>query len=285
MGFTRTAQRQPAPPASRYRVLMADVCIVSGGDRLRYPSYIGHKIFAGMAGHDYRFEAGPLLGLSNKYFFKVRSVLDVLPRYDWIVWLDDDAFITDFGRTTILTDLIAQAEAADNFLVIADGPTGEGGSWSKINSGVFLLRQDPRSRQLLNDVLVSDLSDVEAWWDPDAYGLFTGGDQDAILCSLARREQLETEVSIVSHRLMNARPWQYVDSLDEHFICHFPGMKSKRTAMHDFAKRFALTNEMIPESLRETYRRPVPQRRNLVKAARGQLSYQRQKLRLRNLPR
>ncbi len=260
-----------------YTWRVSNICIVSGGDHIRYKSFVNHKVFALMSGCDYRLEVGPLPDVGNKYFFKVKAVLDILPRYDWVVWIDDDAFVTDFSRPSFFTDLAQQADDNGDFFIVADGPRLSNGAWTKINSGVFLIKNEERSLNLLTVVLNSDLSEIERWWDEDEYGQFSGGDQDAFVYGLQVARAFSQGVHIVPQKVMNARPWQYEQSVEDCLIVHFPGMKSKRRAMSDFTKRFGLSDAFLSQELVYRFGVRTATRRNYAKLAIGQVRYQVQK--------
>ena len=73
-----------------------DICLVSGADEIRLRSYVNHAIYARLHDLDYRLECGLDEGVKTKFFYKTSIIRRVLPRYDWVVWLDDDTFVTDF---------------------------------------------------------------------------------------------------------------------------------------------------------------------------------------------
>ena len=114
------------------------ICITSGGDEIRLRSYVNHAIYAREHGLDYRLETGIDPHIVTKFDYKVAILRRLLPRYDWLVWMDDDAFFTDFEADN-LRRLISEAERDDISLVIAEGPTEPNGFWSRINTGVCLL--------------------------------------------------------------------------------------------------------------------------------------------------
>ena len=64
----------------------ASVCLTSGGDEVRYRSYVNHRIWAAEASTDYRLEIGLGPGLHSPYDHKYAVIRTVLPRYLWTVW-------------------------------------------------------------------------------------------------------------------------------------------------------------------------------------------------------
>ena len=97
-------------------------CLVSGADEIRLRSYINHAIYARTHGLDYRLECGLDRGIANKFFYKTSIIRRVLPQYEWIIWIDDDAYFTDFERDN-LNQFMDEAEAEDKFLVIGSTPS------------------------------------------------------------------------------------------------------------------------------------------------------------------
>ena len=121
------------------------ICITSGGDEIRLRSYVNHAIYAREHGLDYRLETGIDPHIVTKFDYKVAILRRLLPRYDWLVWMDDDAFFTDFEADN-LRRLISEAERDDISLVIAEGPTEPNGFWSRrpsLSSSSLLGKEKP----------------------------------------------------------------------------------------------------------------------------------------------
>lgn len=226
-------------------------CITSGGDEVRLRSYVNHRIYAHLHGFDYRLECGVDRGIKSKFDFKVAIIRRLLPKYDWLVWVDDDVFFTDFEATN-LADFIHAAERHDKFLVIAEGAVEPNGWWSKINTGVLLLRNDARAHKLLDLMSTAELSRVREWWDEDRDGLFTNGDQDQMWWALTSSGLVEDAV-IVEHQLLNSRGHYYQDGLDDAFAMHFCGHRDKPLGIARFAKRFRVGQELVPAPLLDEF--------------------------------
>ncbi|EWS81730.1 hypothetical protein [Brachybacterium phenoliresistens] len=229
----------------------SDICIVSGADEIRLRSYVNHRIFAHEHQLDYRLECGLDRDITNPFFFKSAILRRVLPKYAWIAWIDDDAFFTDFERDTI-GDQVRQAEESGEFLVIAEGPLEPNGFWSKINSGVVLLRNDARGTELLRRLTSVPLETVRSWWDEDRDGVFTGGDQDQMWWALNESGLLH-EARIVSHRDLNSRGHYYESSLTDNAVMHFCGHRDKALGIARFAQRFGIGHELVPDHLLDRY--------------------------------
>jgi hypothetical protein len=212
-------------------------------------------VYAQRAGFDYRLECGPFPGLRNPFYFKETAVKGALARYDWVIWMDDDAFFTDFD-STVFTEQLQLAEDAGKMFIVGDSPTNERGEWTTFNAGIFCIRNDPRSFALLDRVLDISLEDVKAWWKPEVYGKFTNGDQDSLVYAI-ETGGLHDDIAIIDHRLINARPYEYERSASDHFVCHFPGVADKQIAISEFGNKFDVDDTLMSAALRSAYSVPT----------------------------
>jgi hypothetical protein len=228
-----------------------DICLVSGADEIRLRSYINHSIYARLFDLDYRLECGLDEGVKTKFFYKTSIIKRVLPRYDWVVWLDDDAYITDFSRDNFRR-LIVEAEAAGQSVVIADGPVEPNGFWSVVNTGVMCLKRSPEVTELLEMMDDEHLDRVRDWWQEDQHGTFTGGDQDLFVWWMQDRGH-QDRVMIVDHRELNSRAHFYGDSLSDAFVMQFCGYPDKKIGVVDFAARFGIGQELVPDELLDRF--------------------------------
>jgi hypothetical protein len=222
-----------------------DICIVSGGTRLRLPSPINHKIYAEIHGADYRLECGPVGALKNPYYFKLKTLVRILPRYDWVLWIDDDAFFTDFA---VKLREFCRSRPEEVLLTLADGRVRSAGAWTRINSGVILVRRRPEALIFLERCLDTDINAVRVWWAPQEHGMFTNSDQDTLLYRMLEYPD-QRAFEIVPHLNLNAREYHYSDRLSEHFICHFPGLRDKISSVRNFGKRFGVDTTLVPVSV------------------------------------
>ncbi|MBB2958494.1 hypothetical protein [Pseudoclavibacter helvolus] len=246
-----------------------DICIVSGADFVALHSYVNHSVYAREFGYDFRFEAGVAEAVENVFFFKTAAIERVIERYDWVVWMDDDTFVTDFSRDRI-RDLIDGAEATGVSFVVASGPEEPNGFFSMLNSGVMLLKNCPENVEMLGNMNDESLARARAWWDDDKFGVFTGGDQDIIIWMLHDRDWLP-RTKIVNHRELNSRTHHYENSLDDAFICHFCGHWDKALSIAQFAERFHTNQALVPSELAVKYsiKRLNPQSRATVRLRGG----------------
>jgi glycosyltransferase involved in cell wall biosynthesis len=228
-----------------------EISLVSGGDRVYLRSHVNHRIYSQLMGWTYRHETGPFDGLRSPYYFKLAAVQALLPSADWVIWLDDDAYVTDFeGRD--LAQLLESAAAEGFSMVIADSPRSADGRWTAINSGVFALRNTPESAELLRAAMSVTTDEVRNWWNDDEYGYFTNGDQDSLYWAI-KTQGFDSRVMIVSHDRINARPGMYQKTGSEHFICHFPGARDKKAAIGELAARLGRDVTLVPAEVQRRY--------------------------------
>lgn len=212
-----------------------DVAIVSGCTRLRYDSYVGHQLYARRHGLDCHLELVAFTGVDG-YWHKVAALQSHLGDHEWVVWFDDDAFITDL-ESTFVVDAIGEAEDAEAWLAIAPSCDDElNGAWAAYNTGVFALRNVPEAHELLEFMSTAPMDEIEARWNHRDWGMFTGGDQDALVWFMETRQRLGA-IHWVDPLAWNARPWHYRDAAHEPPVCHFPGHPDKTLAISEMARR------------------------------------------------
>lgn len=220
-----------------------DIAIVSGCDRIRYASYVGHQLYARRHGLAYHLELAPFEGVSG-YWHKVAAMSAHLAEHDWVVWFDDDAFITDVD-STFLRDTLEKAEQEGAWLAIAPSCTDElNGAWAAYNTGVFALRNAPEARALLDAMADAPMAEIESWWDTDRLGMFTHGDQDALVWFIETNAH-QGDIYWADPLKWNARAWHYVRGLDDAPVCHFPGQPDKTLAITEFARRMSTDETLV----------------------------------------
>jgi hypothetical protein len=77
---------------------------------------------------------------------KIDVIQKVLPKYDWVFWLDMDAVVMNSEQT--IEDLFERVEINDqtHFIIVRPGTD------KMINAGVFLIRNTPWSFQFLDEI-------------------------------------------------------------------------------------------------------------------------------------
>jgi hypothetical protein len=226
--------------------------IVSGSSRVRTAAPLNHRIYADHIGVPYFFDLAPST-VGRIYLQKLDAVRRFLPVTDWLFWIDDDAFFTDFSidLRRFLDDV------GDRDLVFCRSPVNPRGGWTWASSGQFFIRRTPAMADLLDAVLATDLRQVKAWWRPEEHGLFTNGDQDALVYQLLGPDDRWRDAFVrLPWEAFNSRPYHYATRLDEHFICHFavPGGRPKADVVAEFAARMGTTPALCDQRVIEPYR-------------------------------
>lgn len=233
------------------------LCVVSGGSAIRYYSHLNQAVWAELHEVEHRVELSLTPDVPSPYWYKFLAIRRVLPHFEWVLWMDDDAYFTDWSNNTI-APLIAGAEAVGHYMVISEGAPELDGSWTKINSGVMLLRNERRSWHLLDVAADAEPSEIRRWWDEQRDGMFTNGDQDTIWWALSTQPELRDGFTITPHRALNSRAEYYTGSLSDAAIVHFPGPGDKELRIGRFARRFGLGKELVPAELLARYTRSTP---------------------------
>lgn len=213
--------------------------LISGFDGgLRYASPVGHQLYARRHGLQYHLELASFVG-SPGYWHKVAALEHHLENYDWVVWIDDDAFITD-TESRFLRDTLEAADRDGHAIVVAPSTDTElNGAWAAYNTGVVALRRSLETRTLLGMMRSADMRAVEEWWDSSRLGMFTNGDQDALVWALEPSGCAEA-VRLADPLRWNSRPWYYRNRLSDCPVCHFPGHPDKTLAIHQLGRRLGV---------------------------------------------
>lgn len=152
----------------------ARIAVVSG----RYPascfeSSCNHRAYCARHGYTYIYANWPT-GERNRYLNKVRYIQAYYHLFDYIFWIDDDAFFLDLDRK-----LEAILPSAENFLSICASPDYKK-IFTFVSAGQFAIKCDETGRSFLDAVPNVDLEFVRSWWADDL-GYFSNGDQDAMV--------------------------------------------------------------------------------------------------------
>lgn len=235
--------------------------IVSYCDRLRTNAHVNHELYARAHGYTYIFDIAPTSEppQHKKFFLKLAKIRKFLPLFDWVFWIDDDAFF--MGRKTQLASFTERHP--DATIIFCSSPR-DTENWTWMSSGSMFIRNSELGRALVDAVMATDLQEVKAWWDAERYGMWTGGDQDAIVYQLMTNPLFQQDGFYVQleHRAFNSRPWHFENGPFEHFLLHFTGNDKGRQAL-EFARKWdisdALTYHKEVKRLRGLFPAPLPE--------------------------
>ncbi len=231
---------------------MSRVVVLSGGDNVRFNSYINHAVYSEM--HNFEYVFGIQISNSSKAFndraFTTLRKIDSIRRYlsscDFLLWLDDDVYITDL-HSTVVEDLISHMVDNDCFFSVGNEvPPAEMDRQAPINAGVMIWKNDPRSFEMLDYISKDDYGlHVESSWASYGGGSVAGGDQDRIRIYIL--DNNFEGVYVAPFGVMQSRPDDYISEVSEHFAVHFMGFgyPCKVRAFLDFVHRFKLSNHIL----------------------------------------
>ncbi|MFF2390813.1 hypothetical protein [Agromyces sp. NPDC058104] len=220
--------------------MRTSIGVVSYCDHIRTLAAVNHELYAARHGYVYLHDIAPTR--ERRFKAKIEKIRKLLPLFDWVFWIDDDAY---FMQPEVpLEGLIDLAPGAE--VIFCESPVNEG-KWTWISSGNFFIRNSHESMRLLDAVLSTDLSTVAEWWDPSTYGYYTKGDQDALVYHLATDERFSSPgfLARLHFERFNTRPFHFIESSDEYFLVHFTGGDKHRQAT-EFGDRFGLTPALVP---------------------------------------
>jgi hypothetical protein len=197
------------------------ICVVSG----RYPatkfeSHINHKAYCDRHGYTYVHCNWPT-GATRPYFNKIRYLKAYARYFDFVFWIDDDAFFMDMDKS-----LDFLWPTFDQFLSICSSPDFKT-IQTVISSGQFLLRCNDVGMRFLDAVETADPAAIAVWWH-DELGFFSNGDQDAMIYVMQTDARFK-EVSIHDYRQFNSRI-ENLENGESPFILHFTGTEEKKQA-------------------------------------------------------
>lgn len=247
------------------------VCIVSG----RYPatdfdSAINHKIYADRYGYTYAHCNWPTKE-KNRYLNKMHYILMYMDAYDYMIWIDDDAFFFDFEK-----DIMEYAPSGDAFLSICKSPSFKSLK-TFFSSGQFILKSSKESKAFLKQVIKQDLSVVKSWWTDDL-GYFSNGDQDAMIYLLKTKPEYKNVTELHDYKLFNSRP-ENLFGADAHdpMILHFTGtVETKMANYHKVQTALNLHSSLVPELVLKEYNihyHITPQKQSIQKKIKNKLRW------------
>jgi hypothetical protein len=206
----------------------------------RVESAINHKAYADKHGYHYIYNFTP--ERDPRYiFYKIETLLRYIDLFDWVFWIDDDAYFTNFSiPLASFLDLAGDAQ-----MLICKSPSTKK-VITKYSSGQFFLKSSPQAKDFLRAALAVNLEKVKAFWREDL-GLFTNGDQDAIVyLSEVDPRYNSGFIKSVDHNQFNNRDFEYEKDLSEHFLVHFTGAE-KQKYLTAFAKRLNVNRWLLPK--------------------------------------
>lgn len=231
------------------------IAVISG----RYPestfgSSINHKAYCCQHGYTYIYCNWPT-DAGNPYMNKIRYIQEYYAGFDYIFWIDDDAFFMDHS-----VGLEGFIPKNDDFLSICCSPDFKNIK-TFVSSGTFMLKCSELGRCFIDSIYSVDLSMVRAWWPP-SLGYFSNGDQDAMIF-LMMSDSRFSGFSRYHYSRFNSRVENLLNN-DPVFVLHFTGSMAVKTANLRRVQLFLRCGRsLLPGSLEQTLRISYVDRRRL----------------------
>jgi len=180
----------PDPPRSS-RVL----CSLGSGPYLALLgiSSITFEAFAARHGYDLVLRTELVAPERPPAWSKIRLVRDLLDRYEEVLWVDSDAIFVDISKD------IAEVMRPGKDLYLVEHRWLANTEWRCANTGVFLIRSTPWSRDFLDAVWNHEKFIDHAWWENAAVLDLLGYElpPDLTPPSKARTTDLEEKVELL----------------------------------------------------------------------------------------
>lgn len=227
--------------------------IISYCDKVRTFANVNHEYYSSHNGYTYIYDISPTK--SGIFLNKVEKLLKYLDLFDWVMWIDDDAFFLQHDKR--IEDFIAPNRKSD--LIFCKSPINPEGGWTFFSSGNFIMKNTPAVKEWLKACLNTDLNEVKQSWDADKYGIFTNGDQDIMTHLLVNDVRFNKKgfYRLLDYTEFNTRPYHFDKSPDEHFLVHFTGTDKNGQAIA-FADRFNLSHALIDHNAFNSYKGIYP---------------------------
>jgi hypothetical protein len=199
------------------------VCVLSGRfPRSEFLYSWNHYAYAERHGYTYISCDWPT-GVTNRYMTKFAYLRHYLPHFDYVFWIDDDAFFVDLEKP--LDRFIPEENQLASF---CRSPTNKS-IFTYLSSGQFLIKSGRDSEDFIEAILDVSLDKVKDWWRDDL-GMFTNGDQDAIVYLIHNDERFVDCVKLFDYMSFNSRIADLDHAPDDVFLLHFTGPRSKKIA-------------------------------------------------------
>lgn len=209
----------------------------------RFNSHVNHQAYCHTHGYYYIDASAP--GVDRRRFFrKIEVVQQYLDLFDWLFWIDDDAYFTDFSKPLhSFLDLVN-----NEHMLICKSPSTKK-IFTKFTSCAFFLKNSPEAHAFLKLSMQVDLHYLKTQFWTEQLGYFSNGDQDAFVY-LTEVHPLFKDgfVKIVDHNQFNNRDFEFEKRLDEHFLVHFTS-GTKIQAKHNFVARLGINKYIVPDQI------------------------------------
>jgi len=148
--------------------------IISGADSYRYDAHINHQRYADAQGIDYKFHKSE--NLPNPFFTKCYAILDSFEKgYEYVLWIDDDAFFIDFNWNCITV-----FEQYQEDVIVTQGRTNKKSGITLFNNGIMFIRNTDNMQDLFSSIPNLDWNTIKNSWQ-ESWGPCEGNDQPRMI--------------------------------------------------------------------------------------------------------
>lgn len=180
-----------------------------------------NKEYADLYGYAFKCDHEKLK--SHYFFHKFIIIKELLQNYDYIFWIDADAFLVNHSKK--IQDFIPKNDSTV-FIVSKDS--------YYLNTGVFIIKNDIKSFQILDQII--NVGPQLNHPFPDAYVLVKIFEQYPDLVHYITPQRLfnSYKYELVADRCPPNPDGEYTEG--ESFVLHFPGMplKTRMNAYHKY---------------------------------------------------
>lgn len=229
------------------------VGIVSYCDHLRTYAHVNHQYYAERHGYTYIYDIAPTH--HTPYKNKAEKLLKFLDLFDWVFWIDDDAFFLQYDVP--LEPFIEDKPGYD--LIYCESPVNtvtkeDGERWTYLSSGNFFMKNTPKVREFLQAVIDGSRDVAKENWDEETMGFYGHGEQEIMVYLLTKDERFNGPQfhTRYTYEAFNTRPFHFKKTPDEHFLVHFTNHDKHQQAL-EFAARFSLSPALIPQADFDTF--------------------------------
>ncbi|MEO1564335.1 MAG: hypothetical protein AAFR98_12935 [Pseudomonadota bacterium] len=181
--------------------------------------------------------------MTNRYMTKFAYVRHYIELFDFVFWIDDDAFFVDLQKS--LDPFVPPTGKLASF---CKSPTNKK-IFTYLSSGQFLMRGGSESAALIDAVVNTPMDVVEEWWREDL-GMYTKGDQDALVYVLHENPRFKNSVELFDYSAFNSRIADLETTPDRVFLLHFTGPRDRKLAdAHRAAELLGTGPSLIPNEL------------------------------------
>eukprot|EP00760_Papus_ankaliazontas_P028502 PhM_4_TR3748/c1_g1_i1/m.55913 len=207
-------------PPRRRRVAILTMNVAFGRDWI-YPMSFRNKLaYAQHHGYDFIVEGPELVERSRDVCWsKIPMLQRWLPHYDWVMWIDGDAFFTNFDKT--LESIVEESERSSDSIDFIVGK-----DWNGINLGVFFIKNSKYSFELLSEMWNSPRERWVPWEEQSALMHLTDPNKPVL------SQKHIPHMSYRQQREFNSYPDEFAYGnqgalwREGDFIAHFPNCKA-----------------------------------------------------------